>query len=69
LASLVVAAKWMNDITFTNKEWADFSVIPCQGYVFRFFPVSVNRAERNLLIPWKPNLKVLSSDVMIVIWW
>ncbi|KAH8744214.1 hypothetical protein F5883DRAFT_440135 [Diaporthe sp. PMI_573] len=40
LATLVVAAKWMNDITFTNKEWADFSVIPCQGYVFSFSPVA-----------------------------
>ncbi|KAH8743336.1 hypothetical protein F5883DRAFT_384368, partial [Diaporthe sp. PMI_573] len=67
LASLVVATKWMNDITFTNKEWADFSIIPCQGYVFRFSPVSVNRAETNLLILLDWNVCVTNDDLSRVI--
>jgi len=63
LASLVVAAKFMDDITFTNKEWADFSVIPCQEFIFSFSLASVNRAERNLLILLDWNIRITEEEL------
>jgi hypothetical protein len=49
LASLVLAAKYLNDISPNNKHWANYSVISCAGLSFGFSRTEVNLMEKQLL--------------------
>lgn len=67
LAALILAAKYLNDTSPTNKEWAIYSMVP--GHECFGFPIAeVNLMERQLLWVLKWDLCIDSEDFYSEIW-
>ncbi|KAF9730295.1 cyclin [Paraphaeosphaeria minitans] len=67
LAALILAAKYLNDTSPTNKEWARYSIVP--GYERFGFPITeVNFMERQLLEMLQWDLCIDSEDFYAEIW-
>ena len=63
LASLILAAKYLNDSSPKNKHWANYSVMPCAGFSFGFSRTEVNLMEKQLLFLLDWDLRVTEEDL------
>ena len=67
LGSLILAAKYLNDISFKNKDWAKCSIISTPAYHFGFDLTDVNLIERQLLSLLDWDLRITEDDLYQVI--
>ncbi|KAB5583201.1 cyclin [Coniochaeta sp. 2T2.1] len=63
LASLILAAKYLNDSSPKNKHWASYSVIQNEGYNFGFSRTEVNLMEKQLLSLLNWELRITEADL------
>ncbi|KAL2021680.1 hypothetical protein VTK56DRAFT_6772 [Thermocarpiscus australiensis] len=63
LASLILAAKYLNDSSPKNKHWAKYSVIRTNAYKFGFNNTEVNLMERELLFLLGWDLRITEDDL------
>lgn len=66
LASIIIAAKYLNDISPMNKHWAAFSVIQSGRHVFRLSLTEINLMEMQLLDLLEWDLNITRSDLCAV---
>ncbi|KAK3366593.1 hypothetical protein B0H63DRAFT_498212 [Podospora didyma] len=63
LASLILAAKYLNDSSPMNKHWANYSNIHTQAYNFGFTRTDVNLMEKQLLHLLDWDLRISEEDL------
>lgn len=63
LASLILAAKYLNDSSPKNKHWANYSVIQTEAYNFGFSRTEVNLMEKQLLSLLNWELRITEDDL------
>lgn len=63
LASLILAAKYLNDSSPKNKHWANYSVITTDMYNFGFSRTEVNLMEKQLLFLLDWDLRITEEDL------
>ena len=63
LASLILAAKYLNDSSPKNKHWANYSVVSTQAYHFGFNRTEVNLMEKQLLFLLDWDLRITEEDL------
>lgn len=63
LASLILAAKYLNDSSPKNKHWATYSVISNDAYTFGFSRTEVNLMEKQLLFLLDWDLRITEEDL------
>lgn len=63
LASLILAAKYLNDSSPKNKHWANYSVINTDAYSFGFSRTEVNLMEKQLLFLLDWDLRITEDDL------
>lgn len=63
LASLILAAKYLNDSSPKNKHWANYTVIQTQAYHFGFNRTEVNLMEKQLLFLLDWDLRITEDDL------
>lgn len=63
LASLILAAKYLNDSSPKNKHWATYSVIGTEAYSFGFSRTEVNLMEKQLLFLLDWDLRITEEDL------
>lgn len=63
LASLILAAKYLNDSSPKNKHWASYSVIATDAYNFGFSRTEVNLMEKQLLFLLDWDLRITEEDL------
>ncbi len=63
LASLILAAKYLNDSSPKNKHWANYSVVSTQAYSFGFSRTEVNLMEKQLLFLLDWDLRITDADL------
>ncbi|KAL5402562.1 hypothetical protein PMIN03_013102 [Paraphaeosphaeria minitans] len=66
-AALILAAKYLNDTSPTNKAWASYSIMPSHGR-FGFTIAEVNLMERQLLYVLDWDVCISSEDFCSEIW-
>lgn len=64
LASLILAAKYLNDSSPKNKHWANYSVVSTDEYVFGFSRTEVNLMEKQLLFLLDWDLRITHEDLL-----
>jgi len=64
LASLILAAKYLNDSSPKNKHWANYSVVSTDDYVFGFSRTEVNLMEKQLLFLLDWDLRITHEDLL-----
>ncbi|KAK3305086.1 uncharacterized protein B0T15DRAFT_554911 [Chaetomium strumarium] len=65
LASLILAAKYLNDKSLKNADWAAYSVIRTQAYSFGFSKTEVNVMESQLLSLLDWDLGISDEDLYL----
>ncbi|KAK0629231.1 cyclin domain-containing protein [Bombardia bombarda] len=63
LASLILAAKYLNDSSPKNKHWATYSVVSTQQSLFGFNKTEVNLMEKQLLFLLDWDLRITEEDL------
>lgn len=63
LASLILAAKYLNDSSPKNKHWANYSVVSSSAYTFGFSRTEVNLMEKQLLFLLDWDLRITQEDL------
>lgn len=63
LASLILAAKYLNDSSPKNKHWANYSHITTEMYHFGFSRTEVNLMEKQLLFLLEWDLRITEEDL------
>ncbi|KAJ9132141.1 Cyclin [Pleurostoma richardsiae] len=63
LASLILAAKYLNDSSPKNKHWANYSVINSESFNFGFSRTEVNLMEKQLLFLLDWDLRITEEDL------
>jgi PHO85 cyclin-1 len=63
LASLILAAKYLNDSSPKNKHWASYSHIRSESYNFGFSRTEVNLMEKQLLFLLDWDLRITEEDL------
>jgi hypothetical protein len=63
LASLILAAKYLNDSSPKNKHWASYSHISTDAYSFGFSRTEVNLMEKQLLFLLDWDLRITEEDL------
>jgi len=63
LASLILAAKYLNDSSPKNKHWANYSVVSSTAYTFGFSRTEVNLMEKQLLFLLDWDLRISTEDL------
>ncbi|KAK0709959.1 hypothetical protein B0T26DRAFT_652254 [Lasiosphaeria miniovina] len=63
LASLILAAKYLNDSSPKNKHWASYSNIHTSAYSFGFTRTEVNLMEKQLLFLLDWDLRISEEDL------
>ncbi|AEO63958.1 2079b773-bc33-49a1-a17f-504ee79a4084 [Thermothielavioides terrestris] len=63
LASLILAAKYLNDSSPKNKHWANYSVVTTHAYNFGFNRTEVNLMEKQLLFLLDWDLRITEEDL------
>lgn len=63
LASLILAAKYLNDSSPKNKHWANYSNINTEMYSFGFSRTEVNLMEKQLLFLLEWDLRITEEDL------
>ncbi|KAL2116028.1 hypothetical protein VTJ04DRAFT_10283 [Mycothermus thermophilus] len=63
LASLILAAKYLNDSSPKNKHWANYSVVQNHAYNFGFSRTEVNLMEKQLLFLLDWDLRISEEDL------
>jgi hypothetical protein len=63
LASLILAAKYLNDSSPKNKHWANYSNINTEMYNFGFSRTEVNLMEKQLLFLLEWDLRITEEDL------
>lgn len=63
LASLILAAKYLNDSSPKNKHWANYSIISTPATSFGFSRTEVNLMERQLLLLLDYDLRFTQEDL------
>lgn len=63
LASLILAAKYLNDSSPKNKHWANYSHINTDFYSFGFNRTEVNLMEKQLLFLLEWDLRITEEDL------
>ncbi|KAL2141912.1 hypothetical protein VTI28DRAFT_1797 [Corynascus sepedonium] len=63
LASLILAAKYLNDSSPKNKHWANYSVVSTDKYLFGFSRTEVNLMEKQLLFLLDWDLRITEEDL------
>ncbi|KAK3901754.1 hypothetical protein C8A05DRAFT_16100 [Staphylotrichum tortipilum] len=63
LASLILAAKYLNDSSPKNKHWANYSVVSTKIYSFGFSRTEVNLMEKQLLFLLDWDLRIAEEDL------
>ncbi len=67
LGSLILAAKYLNDSSFKNKDWATCSIISTPAFHFGFGLTDVNLMERELLSLLDWDLRITENDLYQVL--
>lgn len=63
LASLILAAKYLNDSSPKNKHWANYTNITTEYYQFGFSRTEVNTMEKQLLFLLEWDLRIHEEDL------
>lgn len=63
LASLILAAKYLNDSSPKNKHWANYTHITTDLYSFGFNRTEVNLMEKQLLFLLEWDLRIVEKDL------
>ncbi|KJZ78622.1 hypothetical protein HIM_02013 [Hirsutella minnesotensis 3608] len=63
LASLILAAKYLNDSSPKNKHWANYTHISTDMYNFGFTRTEVNLMEKQLLFLLEWELRITEQDL------
>lgn len=63
LASLILAAKYLNDSSPKNKHWANYTHITTEYYSFGFSRTEVNLMEKQLLFLLEWDLRITEEDL------
>lgn len=63
LASLILAAKYLNDSSPKNKHWASYSIIQNEVHNFGFSRTEVNLMEKQLLSLLDWDLRITEADL------
>ncbi|XP_044719131.1 cyclin domain-containing protein [Hirsutella rhossiliensis] len=63
LASLILAAKYLNDSSPKNKHWANYTHIATDLYSFGFTRTEVNLMEKQLLFLLEWDLRISEQDL------
>lgn len=63
LASLILAAKYLNDSSPKNKHWANYSFVSTDDYNFGFSRTEVNLMEKQLLFLLDWDLRITEDDL------
>lgn len=63
LATLILAAKYLNDSSPKNKHWASYSVLTNEPYNFGFSRTEVNLMEKQLLFLLDWDLRITEADL------
>lgn len=63
LASLILAAKYLNDSSPKNKHWARYTHINSDAYSFGFSRTEVNLMEKQLLFLLEWDLRISEQDL------
>ena len=63
LASLILAAKYLNDSSPKNKHWANYTKITTEYYQFGFSRTEVNTMEKQLLFLLEWDLRIEEQDL------
>ncbi|KFH41394.1 hypothetical protein ACRE_078980 [Hapsidospora chrysogenum ATCC 11550] len=63
LASLILAAKYLNDSSPKNKHWANYTSITTEYYQFGFSRTEVNTMEKQLLFLLEWDLRIHEEDL------
>ncbi|KAK4212758.1 cyclin-U4-1 [Rhypophila decipiens] len=63
LATLILAAKYLNDSSPKNKHWANYSVISSNAYTFGFSRTEVNLMEKQLLFLMDWDLRITPDNL------
>lgn len=63
LASLILAAKYLNDSSPKNKHWASYSIVSTNVYHFGFSRTEVNLMEKQLLFLLDWDLRITEADL------
>ncbi len=63
LASLILAAKYLNDSSPKNKHWASYSAMAADTYSFGFNRTEVNLMEKQLLFLLDWDLRISQEDL------
>ncbi|KAF4595560.1 cyclin [Ophiocordyceps camponoti-floridani] len=63
LASLILAAKYLNDSSPKNKHWANYTQVTTESYTFGFNRTEVNLMEKQLLFLLDWELRIDESDL------
>lgn len=63
LASLILAAKYLNDSSPKNKHWANYTRINTDMYAFGFNRTEVNLMEKQLLFLLEWDLRIVEQDL------
>ncbi|KAI0887923.1 cyclin [Annulohypoxylon maeteangense] len=63
LATLILAAKYLNDSSPKNKHWATYSHMNTDGYSFGFSRTEVNLMEKQLLFLLEWELRISEEDL------
>ena len=63
LASLILAAKYLNDSSPKNKHWANYTHMNADGYSFGFNRTEVNLMEKQLLFLLEWELRINDQDL------
>ncbi|KAL2264629.1 hypothetical protein VTJ83DRAFT_7139 [Remersonia thermophila] len=63
LASLILAAKYLNDSSPKNKHWANYSIVQNHAYNFGFSRTEVNLMEKQLLFLLDWDLRISEEDL------
>ncbi|PFH55185.1 hypothetical protein XA68_10490 [Ophiocordyceps unilateralis] len=63
LASLILAAKYLNDSSPKNKHWANYTHVTTNAYTFGFNRTEVNLMEKQLLFLLEWELRITEHDL------
>ncbi|RCI16459.1 hypothetical protein L249_2661 [Ophiocordyceps polyrhachis-furcata BCC 54312] len=63
LASLILAAKYLNDSSPKNKHWANYTHVTTNAYTFGFNRTEVNLMEKQLLFLLEWELRISEQDL------
>ncbi|PHH70394.1 hypothetical protein CDD80_6050 [Ophiocordyceps camponoti-rufipedis] len=63
LASLILAAKYLNDSSPKNKHWANYTHVTTESYSFGFNRTEVNLMEKQLLFLLDWELRIDEADL------